>query len=108
MKVLVNAISAKMGGFKTLINSFIDNIDENDGNDYYFLVYKGAIDKNLFNKENIHILRRNIGDINHFIRFFWYQVKLPKIIKQEKYDYMINLTNLWLTFPRCKEISAIT
>ena len=104
MKVLVNAITAKMGGFKTLINSFIDNIDENDGNDYHFLVYKGAINKELFNKSNTHIVETSIGDVNHFIRFFWYQIKLPKIIKQEKFNYMINLTNYGPTFPGCKEI----
>jgi glycosyltransferase involved in cell wall biosynthesis len=104
MKVLVNAITAKMGGFKTLINSFIDNIDENDGNDYHFLVYEGAINKALFNKANTHIIETSVGDMNHFIRFFWYQIKLPKIIKQEKFDYMINLTNYGPTFPGCKEI----
>ncbi|MDV5105568.1 hypothetical protein R2R32_02710 [Clostridium perfringens] len=51
MKILINAISTKMGGFKTLINSFIANIDENDDNEYFFMVYKGSINSNLYNKK---------------------------------------------------------
>ncbi|MEG1312031.1 MAG: hypothetical protein RSD47_08505 [Romboutsia sp.] len=104
MKILVNAISAKMGGFKTLINSFISNIDEDDRNQYYFMVYEGTVDKSLFNKKNIYIIESKVGDMNHFKRFFWYQLELPKIVKKNQYDYMINMTNYGPTFPGCKQI----
>ncbi|MDV5105569.1 glycosyltransferase [Clostridium perfringens] len=37
-------------------------------------------------------------------RFFWYQIVLPKFIKNNNYDYMINMTNYGPIFPGCKQI----
>lgn len=103
MKILINAITAKMGGFKTLINSFIENIP-NDNNEYYFLCPPGVINKCKCLKSNIKIIESNKGDINHIERFLWYQIGLPKYIKKNKFDYMINLTNYGPISPGCKEI----
>ncbi|MGG7058147.1 glycosyltransferase family 4 protein [Clostridium tertium] len=104
MRILINAISAKMGGFKTLINSFIENIDEDDEKEYHFLVYKDSINRDLIYKKNVKIIESNVGDMNHIRRVFWYQFELPKIIKNKKYDYMINFTNYGPVFPGCKQI----
>ena len=104
MKILVNAITAKMGGFKTLIISFIENISEDDGNEYYFLCPKGVIDKSLLYKKNINIIETDKGNINHIRRFLWYQFSLPKYLKKNKFDYMINLTNYGPIKPKCNQI----
>ena len=104
MKILVNAITAKMGGFKTLTISFLDNISENDGNQYYFLCPKGVIDKSLLNKKNIKLVETDRGDTSHIKRFMWYQFGLPNYIKNNRFDYMINLTNYGPINPRCNQI----
>lgn len=103
MKVLINAVTSKMGGFKTLINSFIESIDENDKNEYYFFVYKGSI--NIENKKNnIRIIESVVGDMNYIKRIFWYNFKLPRIITKNNYDCMINLTNYGPIRPKCYEV----
>lgn len=104
MKILVNAITAKMGGFKTLIISFIENISEHDGNEYYFLCPKGVIDKSLLNKKNINIIETDKGNLSHIKRFIWYQFSLPKYIKNNEFKYMINLTNYGPLNPKCNQI----
>ena len=104
MKVLINAISAKMGGAKTMIISFLENIEENDGNEYLFLCQQAIFEKKLFIKKNVKIIETNSGNINHIRRFFWYQINLPKFVRTNKFDYMINLTNYGPVDAGCKEI----
>lgn len=104
MKILVNAITAKMGGFKTLIISFVENISEDDGNEYYFLCPQGIIDKLLLDKKNIKIIETDKGNLSHIKRFIWYQFSLPKYIKNNEFKYMINLTNYGPVSPKCNQI----
>lgn len=107
MKVLINAISAKMGGAKIVVISFIENIDENDGNEYYFLICKNAFNIEKYKKKNTHIIYTDAGYYGFAKRIWWYQVKLPLIIKKNRFDRMINLTNFGPLNSVCKEVSLI-
>lgn len=108
MKVLINAISAKMGGSKVIINSFMKNIPKDDGNEYHFLLYKNSVDLKKYGKQpNVFIHESHIGDMNYIKRFMWYQFTLPNYIKENKFDFMINLTNYGPLFAKCKQIILI-
>lgn len=106
MKVLINAISCKMGGAKIILNSFLNNIDPQDKNEYYFMINKNSVNKNLIKKHqsNIHFYETDYGEMKKIKRYFWYQYSLPKFIKKNNFNYMINLTNYGPTKPCCKEI----
>ena len=105
MKILINAISLKMGGSKVIINSFVENIPK-DNNEYHFIVYPGVLNNIDYKKlnNNIIIKELDIGKKSHIERFLWDQIKLPKYIKRHKFDYMINMTNYGPAFPKCKQI----
>ncbi|MBH0156612.1 glycosyltransferase [Fictibacillus sp. 5RED26] len=101
MKILINAISAKMGGAKVILSSFLNNLPT-DENEYFVLVPSG--ESSQVPQKNIHILQTDQSYSKHFQRFFWYQYTLPKFIEKEKFDYMINLTNYGPVNARCKQI----
>ncbi|EOU1118086.1 glycosyltransferase [Clostridium perfringens] len=104
MKILINAISAKKGGAKVIVNSFINNMPD-DNNEYHFLVNSGVLKNDSYKlKENIFIHENNIGSEGKFKRLWWDQVILPQYIKKNKFEYMINLSNYGPMFPNCKQI----
>lgn len=106
MKVLINAISAKMGGAKIILNAFLNNIDPQDKNEYYFMINKSSVNEKLIKKHqrNIHFYETDYGEMKKIKRYFWYQYSLPKFIKKNNFNYMINLTNYGPRKPCCKEI----
>ncbi|GEM_PF-7126725 len=106
MKILINAIISKMGGIKVIVNSFIESIDECDGNEYHLLAYENSIDKDVIEKkpDNVFIHETKAGDLSDIKKFLWYQFELPKYIKKNRFDYMINLSNYGPIKPGCKQI----
>lgn len=101
-KILINAISSKEGGMVIVLKTFYNNIMDYE-NQYYFLTYSNTL-KDLKPKKNIHIIQSFIGNKNYILRFFWYQFKLPRFIKKNKFDCMINLTDYGPFNPKCGEI----
>lgn len=103
MKIFINAINAKMGGFKTLINSAIQDITD-DGNDYVLLIHPSGIDKQTSLPSNVKVIETRIGDSNYVLRFLWYQLYLPMYLLFGKYHRMINLTNYGPLYCPCKNL----
>ena len=106
MKILINAITGKMGGAQVIINSFIENINSEDENEYHFLVYTNAIKKGILNKigKNIFINESNKGDMPPIKKYLWYQFIFPRYIKKNGFEYLINLSNYGPVRPGCKQI----
>lgn len=90
MKVFINAVSAKMGGFKTIIEYLYENLPDDD-NEYHILIYKNIIKDQ--NKKNIKLINSDVGDWNYIKRYIWYNTKYNFFLKKYKYDICLNLTN---------------
>ena len=101
MKVLINAINSKCGGFKTITQHIYNNLPE-DNNEYYILVYKGSLNQEY--KSNVKVIETRIGDSNYILRFFWYQLIYPLYLLKSKYDISLNLSNYGPIIPVIPQI----
>ncbi|MCD6074056.1 MAG: hypothetical protein K0Q70_939 [Rhodospirillales bacterium] len=98
MKVLVNALSARMGGIVTYTNNLLDAF-ERRGIDVTVFV------PNEFNTRDRTAIRRlNIGGYSSMRRFVWEQSSWHQIVSQIKPDILFSSANFGLLRSPAKQI----
>ena len=98
MKVLVNALSARMGGIVTYTNNLLDAF-EHRGIDVTVFV-----PKEFATRERDAVRRRDVGGYSSAQRFVWEQSSWRKIVSEIKPDILFSSANFGLLRSPVKQI----
>ncbi|KMN81741.1 hypothetical protein VK98_11515 [Chromobacterium sp. LK11] len=85
MKILINALSAKLGGGQTYIKNLLDNLPNRDGLTIYIYCPDNLL---LPESENLKKLSTFWPTNNPISRFIWERFALPLILKKYKIDIL--------------------
>lgn len=107
MRVLLNAVAAKMGGAANYVAAVARELAKVDGHEFIFLVPKKIAPR----IENLAPHIRAIGtDIAYrpFLRRFWFdQVELRRILQREQVDVLFATANFGTLFCPCRQILLV-
>ena len=110
MKILINGVTAKMGGAITYINNLLPLISKNpraSGDEFIFYLPSSGIKIPDNLAPNIIIRKTRIGRRSLQRFFLWQQIVLPYIIRKEKIDVLFSLANFATLFCPCPQLLLI-
>jgi glycosyltransferase involved in cell wall biosynthesis len=92
MKVLINAVSAKMGGALRHLRGFLKTLGEMDQEREYW-VYLNSDVKVPSVSSNIHISYTSFPSVSFLHRLYFDQILIPSFVKKHGIDILLSLLN---------------
>jgi glycosyltransferase involved in cell wall biosynthesis len=108
MKVLINAVSAKMGGAANYIKNLSRGLAALDQTDE-FILFIPKEQAQIINglASNIHIISIDFGFASFWKRFWFEQIKLRRIIKRERVDVLYSTANFGVFACPCRQVLLV-
>lgn len=104
-KILINAVSSKMGGALTYLINLINELENIDSKNQYLVCVVPEI-ANQIKSERIKII--SVSKTNSSLRRLWWDQKtMRKIIKKEKADILFSIANFGMLFCPVKQLLLI-
>ncbi|MBZ9572238.1 glycosyltransferase family 4 protein [Patescibacteria group bacterium] len=105
-KILINAVSSKMGGALTYLKNLIQELEKTDFNNQYIICLPSRTAKEV-NPKRIKILPVLYSEGSYLKRVWWDQVAIRKIIKKEKIDILFSIANFATLFCPVKQLLLV-
>src|SRR5713226_6119723 len=107
MRVLVNAVAAKMGGAANYIRTIARELASVDQHEFLFLVPETQAAAIRGIAPHICVIASN-GEKQLFPRRLWFdQVELPRIVRRERIDVLFSTANFATFFCPCRQILLV-
>src|SRR5260370_29640469 len=107
MRVLLNAVAAKMGGAANYIRTLARELADADQHEFIFLVPESQATAIREIAPNIRVIVSNIAELS-FVRRLWFdQVELPAILRRERIDVLFNTANFATFFCSCRQLLLV-
>ncbi len=107
MRVLLNAVAAKMGGAANYIAAVARELAKMNGHEFIFLVPKKMVPRIEGLAPHIRVIGTDIA-YKPFLRRFWFdQVKLRRILRHEQVDVLFATANFGTFFCPCRQILLV-
>lgn len=108
MKVVMNAVAAKIGGGVTFITNFLRYLSPLAGDaEFKVLIPPETVAKLGDNAPNVHIIPTRIGYSRWSRRLWWEQVTLRNYLRREKPDILFSSANFGMVGCPVKQILLI-
>lgn len=107
MRVLLNAVAAKMGGAANYIRALARELADEQQHEFLFLVpeSQAAAIRNI--APHIRVIASNIAE-QPFPRRLWFdQVELPRILRRERVDVLFSTANFATLFCPCRQVLLV-
>ena len=107
MRVLLNAVAAKMGGAANYIRTLARELVDVDQHEFVFLVPEAQATAIRGIAPHIRLLTSNIAE-QPFPRRLWFdQVELPRILRRERIDVLFSTANFATFFCPCRQLLLV-
>jgi glycosyltransferase involved in cell wall biosynthesis len=108
VKILINAVSAKMGGAATYIRNLARELAElNQQNEFIFLVPEEQVQAINDLGSNIQVIATDIGHAPFWRRLWFDQVTLRRLIKREKANVLYSTANFGMFACPCHQVLLV-
>lgn len=108
-RILINAVSSKMGGALTYLKNLITELQLIDNQNVYIICVSaqlGDILSDRIKDQNIKII--HVPNIeNPILRLWWDQVGIISLIKEERIDILFSIANFATLLCPCKQLLLI-
>lgn len=102
MRIVINAVAAKMGGAGNYIRTLAREVAEVDGHEFLFLVPESQAVAVRGLAPHISVVATDIGS---FARRLWFdQVELPRLLRRERIDVLFSTANFATFRCPCRQI----
>ena len=107
MRVLLNAVAAKMGGGANYIRTLARELTDQDQHEFLFLVPESQATAIRDIAPHIRVITSNIAE-QSFLRRFWFdQVEVPRILRRERIDVLFSTANFATLFCPCRQLLLV-
>lgn len=108
MTILVNAVSAKMGGAVTYIGNLARELSKlRTARRFIFYVPKGQAAALGARADNIQVIESDAGYASPLKRLWWDQVTLRRIVERHRVDILYSSANFGLFRAPCKQVLLV-
>jgi glycosyltransferase involved in cell wall biosynthesis len=108
MRVLLNAVSAKMGGAANYIkNLAVELAGSQSEHEFIFLAPEGQAGSIQELAPNIRIVVTNVGDAGIGARLWFDNVTLRRLVRQEKIDVLFSTANFAMFWCPCRQVLLV-
>src|SRR5437660_1430135 len=104
MRVLFNAVSAKVGGAVTYINAVARELAASDQHEFIFIVPKQLAANIHGISARFQVIASDVGYTSAVQRFWFDQVGLPRIIRRERIDVLFSTANFATLRCPCRQV----
>lgn len=107
MRVLLNAVAAKMGGAANYIRTLACELAAEDQHEFIFVVPESQAAAIREIAPHIRVIACNVAG-QSFLRRLWFdQVELPRILRRERIDVLFSTANFATFFCPCRQILLV-
>src|SRR6266851_235592 len=107
MRVLVNAVAAKMGGAANYIQTIARELASVDQHEFLFLVPETQAAAIRGIAPHIRVITSNVAE-HMFPRRLWFdQIELPRILRRERIDVLFSTANFATLFCPCRQLLLV-
>jgi glycosyltransferase involved in cell wall biosynthesis len=107
MRVLLNAVAAKMGGAANYIRTLARELTDVDQHEFLFLVPESQAAAIREIAPYVRVIANNIAE-QPFPRRLWFdQVELPRILRRERIDVLFSTANFATFFCPCRQLLLV-
>src|SRR5260370_72062 len=107
MRVLLNAVAAKMGGAANYIRTLARELADACQAEFMFLVPESQATAIREIAPHIRVIASHIAD-QSFLRRLWFdQVELPRILRRERIDVLFSTANFATFFCPCRQLLLV-
>ena len=105
MKVLVNAVSAKLGGAATYVRNLVRSLDALAGPEdrFLFVVPPERVGEIVADGERVRVLESRAASGSYARRWWWDQVTLRRLVAQEHPDVLFSSANFGMIACPCPQ-----
>ena len=103
-KIVVNAISVKMGGALTYLKNFLREIKKQGKQDDFLICLPFKTREKIKEEEGINFHLVSDRKCHGFKRLWWDQVELRRLIKEEKASCLFSPANFAMFFSPVKQV----
>jgi glycosyltransferase involved in cell wall biosynthesis len=107
MRVLLNAVAAKMGGAANYIRTLARELADEDQHEFLFLVPESQAAAIREIAPHIRVITNNVAE-QPFLRRLWFdQVELPRMLRRERIDVLFSTANFATLFCPCRQLLLV-
>ncbi len=109
VKVLINAVSAKLGGAATYIQNLARSLGEisNSADEFVFLVPTNRVAEMQSASSRIRTVACDASEKSYARRWWWDQVGLRKIVERERPDVLFSSANFGMLRSPCPQVLLV-
>ena len=107
MRVLLNAVAAKMGGAANYIRTLARELVDVDQHEFVFLVPEAQATAIRGIANHIRVLASNVAELSFLQRLWFDQVELPRILRREHIDVLFSTANFATFFCPCRQLLLV-
>jgi glycosyltransferase involved in cell wall biosynthesis len=107
MRVLLNAVAAKMGGAANYIRTLARELADEDQHEFFFLVPESQAAAIREASQHFHVIASNIAEQPFSQRLWFDQVELPRILRRERINVLFSTANFATFFCPCRQLLLV-
>ncbi len=108
MKVLINAVSAKLGGAATYIQNLVRSLNEQAGaGDEFLFVVPPDRASELATRGRVRVAVSGAASASYARRWWWDQVTFRRLVEQERPDVLFSSANFGMVRPPCPQVLLV-
>jgi glycosyltransferase involved in cell wall biosynthesis len=107
MRILLNAVAAKMGGGANYIRTLARELADQHQHEFLFLVPESQATAIRDIAPHIRVIASNVAE-QPFLRRLWFdQVEVPRILRRERIDVLFSTANFATLFCPCRQLLLV-
>ncbi len=106
-RIVINAVSAKSGGAATYIHNLANSLAERSPEMEFLICVPPRVAQMKIAASNVRLLETDIGHQSARRRFYWDQVVLRRLLKQERADLLLSSSDFGMLLPPCPQMVMI-
>jgi len=107
MRVLLNAVAAKMGGASNYVRTLARELAYVDQHEFLFLVPEPQAAAIRGIASHIHAIASNFAEQPFLGRIWFDQVELPRMLRRERIDVLFSTANFATFFCPCRQVLLV-
>ena len=107
MRILLNAVAAKMGGAANYIRTLARELADENQHEFIFLVPESQAASIREIAPHIRVIASNIAEKSFLQRLWFDQVELPRILRREHIDVLFSTANFATFFCPCRQLLLV-
>jgi glycosyltransferase involved in cell wall biosynthesis len=104
MRILLNAVAAKMGGAANYIRTLARELADENQHEFLFVVPESQAAAIREIAPHIRVIASNVSEQSFRRRLWFDQVELPRILRRERIDVLFSTANFATFFCPCRQL----